>query len=51
MLPLCVIFLDHAITLGVVSGICKLGAFNASTYNICRAAAKKGKKNSKKQKC
>jgi hypothetical protein len=44
MLPLCVIFLDHAITLGVVSGICKLGAFNASAYNICRAAAKKKEK-------
>jgi hypothetical protein len=28
-------FLDHTATLGVVYGMCKLGASNASAYNIC----------------
>jgi hypothetical protein len=36
-------FRDHAATLGVMSGIFKLGASSASTYSICGGRKKKRK--------
>jgi hypothetical protein len=41
-------FCDHAATLGVLSGICKLGASSASACSICGAAAEESRKKSSK---